>query len=82
MSRTVSIPDDIHALIVDKQLEIRRKYKITVRISDIIALIVKNNIDKIGEYLGLKSEIGGSAPDLGGGSRGARQGTDEMEIKT
>lgn len=77
MARTVSIPDDIHALVVDKQLEIKRKYKMTVRISDIIALIVKNNIDKIGEYLGLKSNIGESS-----GPESVKQGIDEMEIKT
>lgn len=58
MSKTVAIPDEIHALVVDKQLEIRRKYKITVKISDLIAVIVKNNIDNAGKYLGLKGEIG------------------------
>lgn len=58
MSKTVAIPDEIHTLVVDKQLEIRRKYKITVKISDLIAVIVKNNIDNAGKYLGLKGEIG------------------------
>lgn len=55
MAKTVSIPDEAHNLIVDKQLEIRRKHKVHVRISDILYLLTKHNIDKLGEYLGLKS---------------------------
>lgn len=55
MSKTAPIPDDVHALIVDKQIELRRRYKVNVKISDIIAVVIKNNIDKVGEYFGLKS---------------------------
>lgn len=56
MSKTAPIPDDVHTLIIDKQAELKKKHKITVKISDIIALVMKNNINKVGKYLGLKSE--------------------------
>lgn len=56
MSKTAPIPDDIHALIIDKQTELKRKYRISVKISDIIAVVMKNNIHKIGKYLGLKND--------------------------
>lgn len=56
MSKTAPIPDDIHTLITDKQRELKKKHKITVKISDIIALVMKNNINKVGKYLGLQSE--------------------------
>lgn len=56
MSKTAPIPDDIHALIIDKQTELKRRHKISVKISDIIALVMKNNIHKVGRYLGLRSD--------------------------
>lgn len=56
MSKTAPIPDDVHALIIDKQTELKRRHKISVKISDIIAIVMKNNIHKVGAYLGLKSE--------------------------
>lgn len=56
MSKTAPIPDDVHALIIDKQTELKRRHKISVKISDIIALVMKNNIHKVGRYLGLKSD--------------------------
>lgn len=58
MSKTAPIPDDVHALIVDKQTELKRRYKISVKISDIIAIVMRNNIDNIGKYLGLKNNEG------------------------
>ena len=56
MSKTAPIPDDVHALIIDKQTELKRRYRISVKISDIIAIVVKNNIHKVGRYLGLKND--------------------------
>ena len=56
MSKTAPIQDDVHALIVDKQLELKRRYKVSVKIADIIAILVKNNINKVGEYLGFKND--------------------------
>ena len=56
MSKTAPIQDDVHALIVDKQLELKRRYKVSVKIADIIAMLVKNNINKVGEYLGFKND--------------------------
>ena len=56
MSKTAPIPDDVHALIIDKQTELKRRYRISVKISDIIAIVMKNNIHKVGRYLGLKND--------------------------
>lgn len=56
MSKTAPIPDDVHALITNKQRELKIKHKITMKISDIIGIVMKNNIDKLGKYIGLKSE--------------------------
>ncbi len=56
MSKTAPIPDDIHALIIDKQTELKRKHKITVKISDLIAMYVRYGVKKTEKLLGLKSE--------------------------
>lgn len=58
MSKTASIPDDVHDLIIDKQMELKKKYRIYVKISDIIAVIIRNNIHNVGKYLGLKDNEG------------------------
>ena len=44
MAKTAQIPDEIHELIRDKQREMKNKYKISVKISDIIAACVADNI--------------------------------------
>ena len=51
MSKTAPIPDDIHELIVDKQIELKRKHKISLKISDIIAACVKDSINKMGKLV-------------------------------
>lgn len=56
MSKTASIPDDAHTLILDKQRELKKKYKITVKISDLIAMYIKDSIRRTEKLLGLKSE--------------------------
>lgn len=56
MSKTAPLYDDTHALIVDKQIELKKKHKISVKIADVIDMLVKNNIHKIGEYIGFKSD--------------------------
>lgn len=56
MSKTAPIPDDIHALIIDKQTELKRKHKITVKISDLIAMYVRYGVKKTEKLLGLKSD--------------------------
>lgn len=56
MSKTAPIHDDTHALIIDKQTELKRKHKITVKISDLIAIYVKYGVKKTEKLLGLKSE--------------------------
>ena len=56
MSKTAPISDDTHALIIDKQIELKRKHKITVKISDLIAIYVRHGVKKTEKLLGLKSE--------------------------
>lgn len=56
MSKTAPIPDDVHALILDKQTELKKKHKITVKISDLIAMCIRDSIKKTEKLLGLKSD--------------------------
>ncbi len=63
MSKTAPIPDDVHALIIDKQTELKRRYKISVKISDIIAVVMKNNMHMVGKYLGLKNDEDSNVKD-------------------
>lgn len=44
---TIMVNDDIHTLIIERQLEMRRKYKMYIRISDIVTAIIQNSIDSI-----------------------------------
>lgn len=45
MGKTVSISDDIHILVTKKKADIFEKYRITVRISDIVNASIKYGID-------------------------------------
>lgn len=56
MSKTVAISDDAHSVITKKQEEIYKKYRVKVRISDLVNVIVINNIDKAEELLGIGIE--------------------------
>lgn len=47
MSKTVAISDDIHILITEKQLELFKKYRISVKISDITEAAIKYGIDNV-----------------------------------
>lgn len=49
--KTLAISEEVHFLIAKKQLEIREKYKIHIKISDIANFILKNNIDQIEDIL-------------------------------
>lgn len=69
------IDGGIHTLIVEKQLEMRRKYKMNIRISDIVAAIIQNGVGNMDEFLCLgkeeeclkkdKSDIMNMANDIG-----------------
>lgn len=56
MSKTIAVSDNTHVLIVEKQMEIYKKYRVNVRIFDIADIILKNFIDKTEELLGLRSK--------------------------
>lgn len=45
MGKTVAISDDVHLLITKKQISIFEKYRISVRISDIVNTAIKCGID-------------------------------------
>lgn len=55
MTKTVLIPDDVHILIIKKQIDIREKYGISLRISDMVAVGMRNIIDKMDELFRLGS---------------------------
>lgn len=50
MPKTVAISDDTHTLITAKKLELFSKYRITVKIADIVDTAIKygiNNVDSV-----------------------------------
>lgn len=55
-TKTAPILDETHKLIVNKQLEMKKKHRITMKISDIIDVIVAKNIHMLEKYMGLNIE--------------------------
>jgi hypothetical protein len=55
MAKTIAISDDVHILITKKKTEIFEKYRISVRISDLTNLILRNGVDRSEEFLSLGS---------------------------
>lgn len=53
MTKTVIIPDDVHLVIIKKQIDIRERYGITLRISDMVAVGMRNIVDKMEELFNL-----------------------------
>jgi hypothetical protein len=47
MPRTVGISDSMHTLVREKKLELFKKYKITVKIADIVDAAIKNGINSV-----------------------------------
>jgi DNA-binding Lrp family transcriptional regulator len=56
MSKTAPILDQTHALIVNKQKELKKKYRVTMKISDIIDVLVTKNIHKLENFMGMNIE--------------------------
>lgn len=54
MSKTAPLSEEAHMLIVEKQLEILKKYGVNVRIYDILDVIVRNYISEADRLLGFK----------------------------
>jgi len=52
--KTISISDDAHKAITDKQEEIYKKYKVKVRIYDLVSIIIIDDIDNAEKLLGLQ----------------------------
>lgn len=46
MSKTAFIEDDIHQMVLDKQKEIKQKYGVDIRISDVVNKTLRENISK------------------------------------
>jgi hypothetical protein len=49
MPKTVGISDSMHTLVGEKKLELFKKYKITVKIADIVNAAIKSGIDNVDE---------------------------------
>lgn len=56
MGKTVAISEDVHSLVVKKKEEIFNKYRVTIRISDLTDIVLKNCIGKSEELLGLNKK--------------------------
>ena len=56
MVKTVIIPDDIHLLIIKKQIYIREKYGVNPRITDMLVAYIKAGLDRTEELLDIKAE--------------------------
>lgn len=56
MTKTVIIPDNTHLLIIKKQIEIREKYGITPRITDMLVAYINEGLDKTEELLNIKTD--------------------------
>lgn len=52
--KTISISEDAHKAITDKQEEIYKKYKVKVRIFDLVSIIIIDDIDNAEKLLGLQ----------------------------
>ncbi len=52
--KTISISDGAHKAIIDKQGEIYKKYKVKVRIFDLVSIIIIDDIDSAEKLLGLQ----------------------------
>lgn len=55
-NKTVIIPDEIHLLIIKKQIDIRERYGFTPRITDMLVAYIKEGIDRTEELLNIKAE--------------------------
>jgi hypothetical protein len=57
MGKTVAISDDMHTLVSKKKTELFEKYKISVRIADIVDKSIEYGVDKACEEFVPKGEI-------------------------
>ena len=47
MPKTVAISDDVHILIIEKQLELFKKYRVSVKIADLTEAAIKHGIENV-----------------------------------
>lgn len=52
--KTISISDDAHQAITDKQDEIYKKYKVKVKIYDLVSILILDDINNAEKLLGLQ----------------------------
>jgi hypothetical protein len=55
-TKTAPILEQTHTLIIDKQKEMKKKYRVTMNISDIIDVIITENIHMLEKYMGINVE--------------------------
>jgi hypothetical protein len=53
-TNAISVSDETHMIVEEKKIELRKKYHIKFDMGDIADVIIKNNINNVEEYLGLK----------------------------
>ncbi len=53
MTKTVIIPDEVHILIVKKQIYIRENYGVNPRITDMVVAYIKAGLDRTEELLNI-----------------------------
>ena len=61
MTKTVIIPDNIHLLIIKKQVYIREKYGTNPRITDMLVAYIKDGLERTEELLNIKTGDMGTA---------------------
>lgn len=52
-TKTAPILEETHALIVNKQQEMKKKHRVKMKISDIIDVIISKNIHMLEKYMGI-----------------------------
>ncbi len=55
MTKTVIIPDDVHILIVKKQIYLRENYGVNPRITDMVVAYIRAGLDRTEELLNINT---------------------------
>lgn len=50
----ISVSDEVHMMVDEKKLELRKKYNIKFDMGEIADIIIRNNINNVEKYLGLE----------------------------
>lgn len=56
-TNAVSVSDEVHMIIEEKKIELRKKYNKKFDMGDIADIIIRNNIDNVEVYFGLEKPV-------------------------